>query len=178
MDHHVYLTRRRKAPEQPRNSQGNKVFIVDNPCCDVLFAGELNRNIYEWNDAELFSPDCRQDGGNFFRRFSDAIDGLVADRERNIVFMPFQPDILRELEGVAQKLQVERGETWCFLAFFCRDDDPQFLYRKPGELPLLDVEQKVEWILTMGRFPFVHMVETGYCDIMTWPRLVELFQQY
>jgi hypothetical protein len=178
MDNYIRPARRRKTPEQPEDSGENRIFIVDHPCCELLFGSELNCKIYEWNDEELFNPESQKDSVDFSRRFSEGVNRIIADRQRNIVFMPFHPEVLRELEGMAEKLRSGGRGVWSFFAFFHRDDDTQFLYRKEGELPIMNLDLKAEWILTMGQFPFVHMAEAGCCEIMSWKRLTDLFREY
>jgi hypothetical protein len=175
MNKHFLLVKKEQAPEDPR---GNKVFIVDNPCCDLLFTNDMSHRIYQWNDEVLFNPEPRKDSDDFSLRLSDAVNGFIEDDKRNIIFMPFQPDIMRELGDITKKLYAEHRGIWCFLTFFYSDNDPQLLIQKSGGLPQLNLDQKVEWILAVGQFPFIHMVETKFGEIMTRPRLEELFQQY
>lgn len=159
----------------------DKVFIVDHPCCDVFFGLEMENAIFDMSEEALFNPALWKDGMDVSRRLSDTVNRLIAS-EKSVVLMRYQPEVLQAMGDLAAEVWNKCRDVWLFFAFFHDDHDTLVMNRplpwSTNPEPQEELERKAECILTLGRFPFVKMVETGVKDIMELKAFQELFIEY
>lgn len=158
----------------------HKIFIVDHPCCNVLFDMGMEHSIFDMDDEKLFNPALWKDNADISQRFSDTVNRLVASG-KTTVFMQYQPDILRAMGDLAVEMQKKLGDVWVFIAFFHNDQDTVFMnnpMQGTDSQREKALEQKAEWILTLGQFPFVKMVEIKSSKIIQPKMIQELFTEY
>jgi hypothetical protein len=159
----------------------HKIFIIDHPCCDVFFDLGMEHEIFDMDDAALFNPSPQDGGLNLSLRLSETISRLIASG-RSTVLMPYQPDILRAMGELAGEIQKKFGDVWLFLAFFHSDHDTLSMNRPrrwtTEQEQQEGMDRKAEWILTLGEFPFVKMVELSVKETVTFQKLQELFTEY
>ena len=134
------------------------------------------------NDEALFNPARWKDSLTVSYLLSDTANRLIAS-EKPLVLMRYQPDVLRAMGNLAAELWDKFGDVWLFFAFFHSDRDTLVISRTPQshtgrEQRKAALEQKAEWILSLGRFPFVKMVETSIKDVIEFKALQKLFTEY
>ena len=180
---HILLAQVESPPDTREHR--HKVFIIDHPCCDLLFELGMEHSIFDMDDGVLFNPARWEDGMDISRRLSDTVNRLIAS-EKSIVFIPYQPDILRAMGELAAEMWSRRGDVWLFFAFFHDDHDTRFMHRLLPEDAAAEEAQeleqelalKAEWILTLGQFLFVKMAEIKVREIITSKTLRDLFTEY
>lgn len=159
----------------------HKVFIIDHPCCDAFFELGMEREIFDMDDAALFNPAPGNGGTDVSLRLRDTINRLIASGKSTVV-MPYHPDILQAMGDLAAEILKKFGDVWLFLAFFHNDRDTLSMNRPlqwtTDQEQQEGMERKAEWILTLGAFPFVKMVELGVKETITLKMIQELFTEY
>jgi hypothetical protein len=175
----MLLTQTKVPPDTEKHN--HKLFIIDHPSCNVFFDLGMENIIFEMDDEALFNPALWKDGPDISSRLSDMVNRLIASG-KNIVFMRYQPDILRAMGGLAEEIQTKFGDVWLFITFFHNDHDTVFINRPipPGEMPerKKELDRKAEWILALGQFPFVKMIEIKGGETLKLKTLQEMFTEY
>jgi hypothetical protein len=179
---HVEHTASNKIHTPPgKRKHRHKIFIIDHPYCDVYFELDVENRIFETDNEVFVNPALWQDGEDISQLFNDTINRLVSSGQF-IVPLQYQPDMLRAMRQVADEVRKQLGDVWVFLSFFHDDKSTTFMrlpiaHPDPAEVRK-ELEQKAEWILNLGEFPFIKMVEVKPGFMINSKEIQRLFTEY